>query len=42
MTHPDGRHVEFFHVLHDIEQHGRRRSLATAASACRAPGTSCG
>lgn len=42
VTDPDGRQVEFFHVLHDIEQHGKKRSLATVASACCAPGTSCG
>lgn len=46
---PDGRNVEFFHVLHDVEEHGKKpakRMLGTLASAspaaaCCAPGEVC-
>lgn len=42
---PDGRQVEFFHVLHDVEQHGKRTRLAVAApaaaGACCGPGQDC-
>jgi catechol 2,3-dioxygenase-like lactoylglutathione lyase family enzyme len=42
---PDGREVEFFHVLHDIETHGKRRlatlSAPAAADACCGPGEDC-
>lgn len=31
---PDGRNIEFFHVLRDVEQHGKRLA---AASPCCAP-----
>ncbi len=41
VTDPDGRKVEFFHVLHDLETHGKR-SLATVSAPCCTPGTSCG
>lgn len=41
VTDPDGRKLEFFHVLHDVEHHGRmpmaEKSVATPAAACCAP-----
>ncbi|MBK8173264.1 MAG: VOC family protein [Sandaracinaceae bacterium] len=41
ITDPDGRNVEFFHVLHDIERHGKRPDADAAmdaqAAACCTP-----
>ena len=35
---PDGRHVEFFHVLRDVEHHGHQGPVASAKNnACCAP-----
>ena len=46
VTDPTGRQIEFFHVLHDVERHGksmRLRALPVQTSgACCAPGEDCG
>ncbi len=43
VTDPDGRNVEFFHVLHDSERHGKRpdadASMDAKAAACCSPST---
>jgi hypothetical protein len=46
VTDPNGRQVEFFHVLRDVERHGKTVSLRTlpvqSSGACCGPGEDCG